>query len=211
MNKLILCTNINDIANNFSYLLEGKAEVHVFPRYNAVQVMRLLKEGFQDYSYFVLGVNVLTEEDWTIFSQIKHIPIDKLLLVRQLGSKGDIQIAREFGVKKVLIDPLEKVKYAMDNCDNVIDYLCHSTDGEECHHYKGDDLLKIENGLYFHTKELWVGNFANKSYLSDLECNLLKLFIEYEGEVVLAPTIANTLWDGQIELSSIRKLVKRLP
>lgn len=210
MDKFFLSTNDSQIATNFSYLLDGKAEVHIFPTNCLTQLNTYIQKDFPYYSHFVLGINKLNEEAIEIFKKIKEVKIEKLLLVKHLTSDNDIRIANEYGVSKVLIDPLEKVKYAMENSGNILDYLSHNRSGEECHHYNAEELYVIEKNLYYNKSELWVGNFADKIYLSHLENNLLELFIENEGRVILGAFIADEIWKGQIEESSIRKLVRRL-
>lgn len=209
MEKLLLSTDDSQLAINFSSLMEGKAEVHIFPENYVINMDHHSKAHIQSYSHFVLGVDHFTAEALSVFKNIKDLPVKKMLLVKKLSSDHDIKVINDLGAE-LLIDPLEKVKYAMENYENVLDYLKHTDNGEECHHYNGEEVYVIDKNIYYHTSELWVGNFSSRNYLSDLERELLELFIEFEGVVLHSSSISNRLWHGQIEESSIRKLVRRL-
>lgn len=199
--KIMLCTDVPYMADAVPKLFNDFSGVRVLRRRD----LTLVKKSLFRYQHFVLGLKEPEDSDWSLCRSIIEEGFTSVyLMLRNLPSEEDIQKAAEIGIKDILMDPLYRIREMAGNEEELFSVLKAPADESE------EEIVYLGSGTSFHLKQLWVTFDDEKYPLTKLEAKLLKLFIANKGKVLSKNEMADKIWDGTIELSSVRKLVKRL-
>jgi len=197
--KIMLCTDVPYMADAVPKLFNDFSGVRVLRRRD----LSLVRKSLFRYQHFVLGLKQPEESDWRLCKSIIEEGFSSVyLMLRNLPSVEDINKAAEIGIKDILLDPLYRIREMAGNEEELFSVL-KAPESEE-------EVVYLGYGVSFHMKQLWVSYYDEKHPLTKLEAKLLKLFVSNKGVVLSKNEMAEKIWDGTIELSSVRKLVKRL-
>jgi DNA-binding response OmpR family regulator len=203
--KMIFCTDDNDMADTVPMLFGEFVNVRLIRKDD----LRRHKKILFHYDHFVLGIAVPEESDWRLCQSIINEGFSSVyLMIRSLPSADDRKRAKEIGIKDILLDPLSKVWNIADSEEDIFSML-KALPGEDVNS-KDRNLIDLGRDIYLHTKQFWVGSERAHHQLTALEIKLIKMFVENEGVVLTKDEIAEEIWDSKVEISSVRRLVKRL-
>lgn len=159
---------------------------------------------FYEYDDFILGTDIPTKYDWQLCQAIVDRGCPSVyLMIKTTPSNEDKSKAKKMGIKDILVDPLLKVQSNVRRENDLFSVLMPAESDEP-------ELIYLGLDAFFNVKQLWVGTEDMNNQLTTLESQLLNMFIKHEGTVLSKDDIAQEIWDGQIEISSVRRLVKRL-
>lgn len=199
--NIMLCTDVPYMADAVPKLFDEFGSVRVLRRRD----LSIVKQSVFGYQHFVLGLKAPEETDWRLCQAIIEEGFPSVyLMLRDLPSDGDWRRAQSIGIKDILLDPLYKIREMAGNEEELFSVLKAPAEDTEA------DLVYLGYNTFFHTKLLWVGTGEDNHPLTRLEAKLLKLFLVNKETVLTKNEMAKEIWEGPIELSSVRKLVKRL-
>lgn len=199
--NIMLCTDVPYMADAVPKLFDEFGSVRVLRRRD----LSIVKNSVFDYQHFVLGLKTPEDTDWQLCQSIIEAGFSSVyLMVRDLPSVEDWKRAESIGINDILLDPLYKIREMVGNEKELFSMLKAPGENEE------DGLVYLGCDVFFHPKQLWVGTNNDNRPLTKLEAKLLKLLLRNKGRVLTKNEMAKEIWDGTIELSSVRKLVKRL-
>ncbi|HEU5139613.1 MAG TPA: helix-turn-helix domain-containing protein [Bacillales bacterium] len=202
--RTILCTDDKDMAVTVPVL---------FGEFGGIQVIRRRdlhnrqEKTFQS-EHFVLGSSLLRESDWQLCRTVINGGFQSVYLMLKDYPSADAQKRAEtIGIKDILLAPMAKIcEMAHDENDLFSVLRVRTGDSDE-----NNELIHFGKGVYFNPKGFWVGSEKEKRQLSNREGELLQLFLQNEGIVLKKQEIVREIWgEGPIDMSTLRKLVKRL-
>ncbi|HET7627962.1 MAG TPA: winged helix-turn-helix domain-containing protein [Bacillales bacterium] len=200
--KIVLCTDDAYLSATVSKLFGLFGKVRVLQLDHLSRHKRFLR----NCDRLIIGVFAPKEKHWALCRTLMSERMPPVfLMLRKSPTSEEQQLAKEIGIAAILLEPFSIVRNMVKDQDELFSLLTAPSSS-----VSNEEMISLGNGTYFHKKEFWVGSNEDKSYLSDHESDLLLLFIENEGEIVRTEEIAEEIWNGSIEMNSVRKSIKRL-
>lgn len=203
--NIFLITDSTILESIILYLFNGVADVQVY----AMSELPLMTNTVAACNFLIVAVEFLDDTVWTSFEFIQSTSIQaSYLLVNRQVTSDEYAKAKQSGFSGVLIDPISKFR-TMYQPEELVNFLQQRLQNENEEEHDAN-LIYLGKNTFFHREELWVKSNSHKTPLSEREVHLLNLFINNEGKVITKTKIAKELWNDQIDVGGISKLVKRL-
>jgi two-component system OmpR family response regulator len=160
-------------------------------------------------THIILSVYTLDIGDLQRLKTAIGLGKETYLMIRDPLTAEEARLARDIGVKDILIDPISLL---LRNVINTPEKLFSLLMYPDLHEVLEDipELINIGSDTYFHPSQYWVKYGDTRTELSEKEAALLLFFLQHEGRIITKHALAKELWGGFIQADGISKVIARM-